>query len=429
VARRRTFAERRRALGYSQEALAEKLGIDRTTVGRWERGETDPYPHVRPKLCRVLEVGAGELDALLGSREAGTRTGVSLAPDGNSGEPAFRDARSRPVFVQYLNPEVLGCYGLRILGSDNRVLLASAIRSSRLAALATDAYLLVPASCMFEVPNSQEFLRATEPLIRAGALRYAASVPDLEAYRESKVPEYREEPANPYIGNAPAIDKWRSSFLAEPRRVSTTASDIGHEWSRGLSPGGPLHGIQQSLIQRRQGREAYLARELQSAPKRLHGRAFIGRNVRKATRLRFSDVEALRLDFFLSRAYLASYLTDFDANLLTDPGGRDLSCGLGADGQAHRGRLISASTLNYILKVTEIHRFVYYLAEWDDLLAFRAAPELAFLTLFAFKDHDLYEVRRAAVKANAAGFRPASSLSMALSNVQRFADTILQQSP
>jgi hypothetical protein len=357
------------------------------------------------------------------------RASVSLDPDGYSGEPVFHDARSRPVFVQYLNPEVLGCYGLRILDSDNRVLLASAIRSTRLAALATDAYLLVPASCIFEVPNSQEFLRATEPLIRAGALRYAAAVPDLEAYRESKIPEYREEPVNPYVGKASAIYKWRTSFLAEPRRVSTTVSDIGHEWGRGLSPGGPLHGIQQSLTHRRSGREAYLAKELESVPKRLHGRAFIGRNVRKATRLRFSDVEALRIDFFLSRAYLASYLSDFDANLLTDVGGRDLSCGLGLDGQAHRGRLISASTLNYILKVTGTYRFVHYLAEWDDLLVLRAAPELAFLTLFAFKDHDLYEVRRAAVKANAAGFRMATSLSMTLSNVQRFADTILQHSP
>lgn len=429
MARRRTLAERRRALGYSQEALADMLGVDRTTVGRWERGETDPYPHVRPKLCRVLEVGAGELHVLLETREAGTRAGVCLAPGGSSGEPARRDARSRPVFVQYLNPEVLGCYGLRILGSDNRVLLVSAIRSTRLAALATDAYLLVPASCMFEVPNSQEFLRATEPLIRAGVLRYAASVPDLDAYRESKVQEYRGEPANPYMSRTPAIYKWRSSFVAEPRRVSTTASDIGYEWSRSLSAGGPLHGIQQSLTQRRPGREACLVKELESVPKRLHGRAFLGRNVRTATRLRFSDVEALRIDFFLSRAYLASYLSDFDANLLTDLDGRDLACGLGADGQAHRGRLISASTLNYILKVTGIYRFVYNLAGWDDLLALRAAPELAFLTLFAFKDHDLYEVRRAAVKANAAGFRTASSLSMTLSNIRRFADTILQQSP
>jgi transcriptional regulator with XRE-family HTH domain len=65
AARRQRLAERRKALGYSQEFLAEQLGIDRTTVGRWERGETAPYPHVRPELCRVLKVTADELNALL----------------------------------------------------------------------------------------------------------------------------------------------------------------------------------------------------------------------------------------------------------------------------------------------------------------------------------------------------------------------------
>jgi len=65
VARRRRLAERRKALGYSQEVLAEKLGIDRTTVSRWERGHTDPYPHIRPQLCRILKVAADELRVLL----------------------------------------------------------------------------------------------------------------------------------------------------------------------------------------------------------------------------------------------------------------------------------------------------------------------------------------------------------------------------
>ena len=65
MALRRRLAERRKALGYSQEALAEKLGIDRTTVSRWERGHTDPYPHIRPDLCQVLKVTADELHALL----------------------------------------------------------------------------------------------------------------------------------------------------------------------------------------------------------------------------------------------------------------------------------------------------------------------------------------------------------------------------
>ena len=433
MASRRRLAERRKALGYSQEALAEQLGIDRTTVGRWERGVTDPYPHIRPKLCQVLEVGAGELRVLLkpapeDEPRAGDGTGFSLGPGGSSEELALRDVRSRPLFVQYLNPEVLGCYGLRILDAGNRDLLASAVRSTRLAMLATDAYLLLPASCIFEVPNSQEFLRATEPLIQVGVLRYAASIPDLDAYRDSKLLEYREDSANPYAGSPPGIGKWSRCLIGESRRVTTTVNDIRGEWSCGLAPGGPLYGVRESLSQRWEGRESHLVTELESIPRRLAGRAFIGRYVRKATRLHFTSVESLRLDFFLSWAYLKSYLFDFDANMLTDFDGYDLSCGLRADRQELRGRLVSVRVLNIIFQAIGIYRFVYDVAGWDDLLALRAAPELAFLTLFAFKGHDLYEVRRAAVKVNAASFREATSLSMTLSNVRRIVDTILQQS-
>src|SRR5690606_22633871 len=35
-ARRRRFAQRRKAVGFSQERFAERLRIDRSTVARWE---------------------------------------------------------------------------------------------------------------------------------------------------------------------------------------------------------------------------------------------------------------------------------------------------------------------------------------------------------------------------------------------------------
>jgi transcriptional regulator with XRE-family HTH domain len=65
ASKRQRFMERRRAQGYSQEAFAEAVGTDRSTVGRWERGEVAPQPWQRPKLMRALDVTAVELDGLL----------------------------------------------------------------------------------------------------------------------------------------------------------------------------------------------------------------------------------------------------------------------------------------------------------------------------------------------------------------------------
>ncbi|MEU5190409.1 helix-turn-helix domain-containing protein [Streptomyces klenkii] len=68
------LAERRKTLGYSQEKLAELLGVDRTTVGRWESGKIAPQPPQRPGLAAALEVSLQELDALLTQPRAVGRT-------------------------------------------------------------------------------------------------------------------------------------------------------------------------------------------------------------------------------------------------------------------------------------------------------------------------------------------------------------------
>jgi ribosome-binding protein aMBF1 (putative translation factor) len=65
AARRLGLAVRRRAQGYSQDSLAEQLRVSRSTVARWERGETEPQPHVRPKLATLLDVSREELAELL----------------------------------------------------------------------------------------------------------------------------------------------------------------------------------------------------------------------------------------------------------------------------------------------------------------------------------------------------------------------------
>ncbi|MGH3696547.1 MAG: helix-turn-helix transcriptional regulator [Pseudonocardiaceae bacterium] len=64
-AKRRALAERREIVGHSQETLARIVGVEPTTVGRWERGETSPLPWARPKLAQALTVSVDVLDAML----------------------------------------------------------------------------------------------------------------------------------------------------------------------------------------------------------------------------------------------------------------------------------------------------------------------------------------------------------------------------
>jgi transcriptional regulator with XRE-family HTH domain len=63
--RRQRLAERRQAVGRTQEVLAERLGVDRSTIVRWEAGTASPQPWMRPRLATELNVTVDELDDLL----------------------------------------------------------------------------------------------------------------------------------------------------------------------------------------------------------------------------------------------------------------------------------------------------------------------------------------------------------------------------
>ncbi|MFF1422271.1 helix-turn-helix transcriptional regulator [Streptomyces sp. NPDC058280] len=59
------LAQRRKSAGFTQETLAEHLGVERSTVGRWEGAETEPQAWLRPKLARAFKISGDELQAAL----------------------------------------------------------------------------------------------------------------------------------------------------------------------------------------------------------------------------------------------------------------------------------------------------------------------------------------------------------------------------
>lgn len=78
--RRTELADVRKAAGYSQESLAEAMQVDRSTVFRWEAGNTDPLPYQQPKLARLLGISAEGLRRLLHAAGDPPRPRRSFSP-------------------------------------------------------------------------------------------------------------------------------------------------------------------------------------------------------------------------------------------------------------------------------------------------------------------------------------------------------------
>src|SRR5215469_16322945 len=47
--------------GWTQQNLADLLGVSALEVGRWERGEASPHPLYRERLCELFESTAEQL--------------------------------------------------------------------------------------------------------------------------------------------------------------------------------------------------------------------------------------------------------------------------------------------------------------------------------------------------------------------------------
>lgn len=69
--------------GWSQEYLAEKIGSDPKTVGRWESGERRPQAQFRRKLVELFDIGAGEFGLIAkrsGKRERASSSATAPVP-------------------------------------------------------------------------------------------------------------------------------------------------------------------------------------------------------------------------------------------------------------------------------------------------------------------------------------------------------------
>ncbi|MBF6195001.1 helix-turn-helix transcriptional regulator [Nocardia sp. CDC186] len=71
--RRKRLIDARKASGKTQEQIAEFVGVDRTTLGKWERGESTPQPTQRERYAEAVGVSMRELDAMISGVDPGAQ--------------------------------------------------------------------------------------------------------------------------------------------------------------------------------------------------------------------------------------------------------------------------------------------------------------------------------------------------------------------
>src|SRR2546428_4397715 len=67
--------------GWSQEALAERIGAHEKNVSKWERGISSPGPYFQEKLCELFGMSAVELGFFKEEANGGSEHVSSQPPD------------------------------------------------------------------------------------------------------------------------------------------------------------------------------------------------------------------------------------------------------------------------------------------------------------------------------------------------------------
>ncbi len=141
--RRHRLGQRRKAVGYSQEQLAEQLGVDRTTVVRWEAGETEPRPWQWPNLADALKITAEQLTALLEDaslNQSGSAQEKVLVPSNvpatRAGDVALPTQTETLLLDFFAHPATAGTMPLGSLTPNSLAALTSSIEEIDLTEMA-----------------------------------------------------------------------------------------------------------------------------------------------------------------------------------------------------------------------------------------------------------------------------------------------------
>jgi len=313
--------------------------------------------------------------------------------------PNSASLRPSKVFVQFVNPELLTLYGWQ---GNERQLLAKAIELSRLALLVAEDGLVFPRSYLVEVAVIDRLLEYLTRARAAGLLAVASESPDALEFLAKKRREYRGVHTlfGGYGEDADAVQL--DAELWTPRTASSSG-EIRATWLDELEG----RGLWQQVLQA--GSLPYLNRNLsrlenaiERVPDRLYGRAFIYRHLEGLLPIDLTVSQRVAVEMLISRAYLLSYMNEYNAAILVDGPCGQLDCGISQKLDGHEA--VSVRKLNELLSLLGISGHLRRSMSLQALLRLRNEPLWRWLMERHFEDVS-HQHRPLMGAMMAAGFR------------------------
>lgn len=294
------------------------------------------------------------------------------------------------IFIHYFNPELLRAYGISNLQGKNKRLLQSSITTTKLAYILSELPLLIPASSIFESPNFKEFLESVKPLIDINFIKYVSPSADIESYAEKKIREFYNQPdlypAYTDRGKFGDFIKLLEGINWQPRFKLSASKEISKLWKNQLEGN---DGLWRKILlseNLKSGSITSLENQIYDVPEKLDGAAFVLYNTQRLIPFKLSDKNATQVNFLINRAFVESYIYEYEASIVTDSPIGQLDCGI-TNTQNRFLETISFSRMRDVLKGLGVDFILQENFSWTQLIDLKYDPYFEWFTKFLIENY------------------------------------------
>ncbi|MBU1619060.1 MAG: hypothetical protein KJ556_10395 [Gammaproteobacteria bacterium] len=293
----------------------------------------------------------------------------------------------RRIFLHFHNYEILKLYSGDLRDKDK--LLRHSLLLTKYALLVSHDPLLIQPKFFFETPYFNEYMKKIRALVSAGLIDYTGSQPIIFEIEE-KQNQYRNHELFHQYNNELNVENSRVELRKLrfiPRQESSSLA-IKNDWIKDISSeSGAMYN---SLIN--DGASGCLPEklvyEIVDAPLRLKGEAFILDNVNKVLSRELIGSQKLNANILINKAFILSYLNEFNAMILVDTPLFALDCGLNTPD--HLDKIVSVNDFRRYLNSLSLRNVIDDSLSWSRIVQLREMPEFINIVGFYFSNTNNY---------------------------------------